>query len=107
MNLPKVVADLVKAQDNFDCVAYADCFSETGLVFDENKTYNGRKKIQHWIAEANNRYKTRMKPLSFEDKETESILKAEISGDFEGSPVVLTYTLKLHNGLIQSLKIRE
>lgn len=105
MNLPKVIADLVKAQDNFDSVAYANCFSETAVVFDEGKTYNGRNEIQNWIADANEQFKTVMKPVGFEEKGTTSILSAEISGTFEGSPVVLNYHFKLVDGLIQSLKI--
>ncbi|MHA4844774.1 hypothetical protein ACX0G7_11450 [Flavitalea antarctica] len=43
MNLPKVLANLVKAQNDFDSTAYADCFSETAVVFDEGKTHTGRK----------------------------------------------------------------
>ncbi|GAB4046776.1 nuclear transport factor 2 family protein [Spirosoma litoris] len=105
MNFPKVVADLVLAQNNFDSVAYATCFSETAVVFDEGKTHNGRKEIEHWIADANERYKATMQPVSFEEKETESLLKAEVSGNFEGSPVVLNYHLEIADELIQSLKI--
>ncbi|WP_220472621.1 hypothetical protein [Spirosoma foliorum] len=45
MNLPKVVAELVLAQNNFDSVAYATCFFETAVVFDEGKTHHGRKEI--------------------------------------------------------------
>ncbi|WP_299183077.1 nuclear transport factor 2 family protein [uncultured Chryseobacterium sp.] len=105
MNLPKVVADLVKAQDSFDSVAYANCFSETAVVFDEGKTHNGRKEIEHWIADANEQFKTIMKPVSFEEEETESILKAEVSGNFDGSPVVLSYHLEIADEQIQSLKI--
>ncbi len=44
MNLPKVVQDLVTAQNNFDSAAYANCFSETAEVFDEGKTHRGKKK---------------------------------------------------------------
>ncbi|RRB04144.1 nuclear transport factor 2 family protein [Larkinella rosea] len=105
MNLPKVVADLVIAQNNFDSVAYATCFSETAVVFDEGKTHNGRKEIEHWIADANERYEATMKAVSFEEKETESILKAETSGKFPGSPIVLNYHLEIADELIQSLKI--
>jgi hypothetical protein len=105
MNLPKVVADLVRAQNNFDSVAYATCFSETAVVFDEGKTHTGRKEIEHWIADANERYKATMKPISFEEKETESLLKAESSGNFAGSPIVLSYHLEIVDELIQSLKI--
>ena len=103
MNLPEVIQDLVKTQNNFDSAAYANCFSETAVVFDEGKTHHGRKEIEHWIADANERYKATMKPVSFE--ETENILKAEVSGNFPGSPIVLSYHIKLKDGLIESLKI--
>lgn len=35
MNLPKVVAELIKAQNDFDSLAYANCFTETAIVLDE------------------------------------------------------------------------
>ena len=103
MNLPKIVADLVATQNNFDSLAYANCFSETAVVFDEGKTHNGRKEIENWIEKANNDYQATMKPLEY--SATEEILKAEVSGNFPGSPIVLSYHLKLKNGLIQSLRI--
>ncbi len=105
MNLPKVIAALVKAQDNFDSVTYANYFSETAIVFDEGKTHKGRKEIEHWIAEANQQFKTVMKPINFVEKETTGILSAEVSGDFEGSPVILQYHFEIINEEIQSLKI--
>jgi len=105
MNLPKVVSDLVKTQNNFDSVAYANCFSETAVVYDEGKTHKGRKEIELWIADANARYEATIQPVSFEEKGTECILKTNTSGKFEGSPIVLSYHLEIADGLIQSLKI--
>ena len=104
MNLPKVVAELVKTQNNFDSIAYARCFTETAVVFDEGKTHNGRKEIEHWIADANERYKSIMEPISYEENGTESVLKAAVSGTFPQSPIILYFHLKLKNGLIESLK---
>jgi len=104
MNLPKVVSDLVAAQNNFDSIAYADCFSETAVVEDEGKTHNGRKEIERWIADSNERYHATIKPAGFEEHVAESILKAETSGNFPGSPIVLNYHLVITDGLIQSLK---
>jgi len=103
MNLPKVVADLVKAQNNFDSVSYANCFTERAVVFDEGKTHNGKKEIENWIEKANKEYQATMKPLEYSEEKQE--LKAEISGPFPGSPIVLTYQFKLLNGQVQSLKI--
>ncbi|MBE8721246.1 nuclear transport factor 2 family protein [Sphingobacterium pedocola] len=103
MNLPNTIAALVTAQDNFDSHRYANCFSETAIVLDEGKTYNGRAEIQRWIQKANDEFRIVMKPLEY--SESEETLKAEVSGNFEGSPAVLTYHFALHEGKIQSLKI--
>ncbi|MDR6967300.1 hypothetical protein J2X31_001307 [Flavobacterium arsenatis] len=102
-NLPKVVADLVQAQNRFDSLAYANCFTETAVVFDEGNTHNGKKEIQKWIEKANKKYQATMKPLEY--SEAEHTLKAEISGSFPGSPLVLEYEFEFEDGQIQSLKI--
>jgi ketosteroid isomerase-like protein len=103
MNLPNVIADLAQAQNNFDSLGYSNCFSETAVVFDEGKIHHGKREIQQWIKKANEEYQTVMRPVEY--LEQEEILKAEVSGNFPGSPVVLAYHFELKDGLIQSLKI--
>lgn len=103
MNLPKVVSELVNAQNNFDSTAYADCFTETAVVFDEGKTHTGRTAIKTWIDKANKEYQAVMKPIAY--SETEHTLKTEVSGTFPGSPITTTYHYEFEGGLIQSLKI--
>lgn len=103
MNLPKVVEDLIQAQNEFDCAAYANCFTETAVVFDEGKTHTGRNQIKNWIDEANKKYRATMKPIDY--SKSEQTLKAEASGNFPGSPVMMAYHYEFRNGLIQSLKI--
>ena len=105
MKLQKVVADLIEAQNNQDSVAYAACFADNAVVFDEGKTHRGKNEIQQWIENANGEYGSKMKPLGFEETGSEHVLRAEASGTFPGSPAVLTFHLKLQNELIQSLKI--
>jgi len=103
MNLPNIIADLAKAQNYFDSLAYANCFSETAIVVDEGKTYQGKKEIQQWIIKAHENYQPVMNPLDY--SAAEEILKAEVSGNFPGSPIILNYHLKIAEGLIQSLQI--
>jgi len=103
MNLPNIITTLVNAQNQYNSHSYADCFTDNAVVFDEGKTYNGKTEIENWISEANNEYKTIMKPLNYNEKE--NILSAEISGTFPGSPAILKYHFELNNELIQSLKI--
>lgn len=102
-NLPQVIENLVKAQDNFDSKAYTDCFSETALVHDEGKIHRGKTEIQNWIEKANKKYQVTMKPIEY--FEANQTLKAEISGSFPGSPLVLTYQFEIIDQQIQSLKI--
>jgi hypothetical protein len=82
LKLPKVVSDLLAAQKNYDSDAYADCFSETAVVFDEGNKYNSRKEIKDWIEAANQKYRTRKAAVKYSGTESAGILTAEVSGDF-------------------------
>lgn len=107
MNLPKVISELIRTQNNFDSAAYANCFSESAVVFDEGKTHTGRKEIEDWIADSNERYQSTMKPLSYEVNGKESILKAEVSGNFPGSPLVLKFNFEIVDEQIQNLNVTD
>lgn len=105
MDLPNLITNLVNAQNNFDSIAYVNCFSETAVVFDEGKTHNGRLDIQHWIKESNEKYKSVMKPVGYTENGTSGVLSAEVSGTFPGSPIVLKFHFDIVDGLIQHLKV--
>lgn len=107
MNLPKVILDLVKAQNEFDSTAYANCFAETAIVHDEGKMHTGRTAIEHWIAESNEKYRSVMKPLDYQQNGTTGVLSTEVSGTFPGSPLILKFNFEINNGLIQSLKVTD
>ncbi|HEY0656234.1 MAG TPA: nuclear transport factor 2 family protein [Chryseosolibacter sp.] len=105
MKVPNVIQELIKAQNNFDSEAYANLFSESRVVYDEGKTHNGKKEIQQWIAEANEKYKSVMEPVGYTETGNKGILSAKVSGTFEGSPAVLKFNFEIRDGLIQSLKV--
>ena len=103
MNLPKVIEELVKTQNEFDSAAYANCFAEDAQVSDEGKTHNGKAEIEKWIDKSNKDYKATMEPVDYDEKE--DILLAKIAGSFPGSPLTLKFHFKIANGKIQSLKV--
>lgn len=107
MNLPKVVTDLIKAQNEFDAVTYANLFAENAIVFDESKTHKGRLDIERLIDHSNKNYKSVLKPLEYTKNETSSILTAMCSGTFPGSPIALKFHFEIIDGLIQRLKITD
>jgi hypothetical protein len=105
MNLPEVISALIEAQNSHDSVAYSNCFSENAKVIDEGKSYQGRAEIRGWIERANQEVAPMMKPVSYEELPGGNVLHAEISGNFDGSPLVLKYHHLFKDGLIQTLKI--
>jgi len=105
MNLPKVVADLVQAQNEFNSRAYTDCFAETAVVYDEGKVHQGRTEILQWITQSNEQYRSVMKPLDFRESGATGVLSTEVSGTFPGSPIVLQFHFEIRDGLIQTLKV--
>lgn len=107
LTMPESVKSLVNAQQRHDNEAYAKSFSPNAKVFDEGRTHKGHDEIARWIGDANARYNTVMEALDYRESSSGAVLKAKISGTFQGSPVVLTYHLKFEKGLISSLKITE
>jgi uncharacterized protein (TIGR02246 family) len=105
MNLPKLITDLVEAQNSHDGAAYASLFSDSALVFDEGQTHKGRAAIQRWIEKSNEENQTVLRPIAYKHSENRSVFTAEISGTFPGSPATLNFNLDIQQGLIQSLKI--
>jgi ketosteroid isomerase-like protein len=105
MKLPSIIADLLKAQDKYDSMAFSECFSDDAIVFDEGKTYRGKKEVRQWNEMTNAKYKTRYEPLEILDNGDRIILTAKISGTFPGSPAIIKYRLETKNGKIASLRI--
>lgn len=105
MNLPDVIQDLVKAQNSADSAAFANCFSNSSKVFDEGKSYTGKVEIKNWIEAATKEYEAVMKPIDFKGNNEKGVLQAEVSGNFPGSPIVLSYNFEFEGELIDYLKI--
>ena len=105
MNLPDFITAFVKAQNTHDSAAHVACFMPDALVFDEGKNHQGRNQIKAWIEEANEKYQAVMEPIDYSGSGEMGVLRASISGTFDGSPIVLNYQFEFADGLIQSLKI--
>lgn len=105
MELPKLIERFVATQNNYDSKAFANCFTDSAIVHDEGKTHTGKEEIQQWIEEANEKYRSSLKPLKYETSGLNGTLTAEVSGTFPGSPAVLQFHLMLKDDLINSLKV--
>lgn len=82
-----------------------DCFNTDAVVLDEGGTYQGHAAIAAWFSDTRQKYAFSAKPLSTIRHEQHEIVTAEVSGNFPGSPIQLSYTFLLQDGKIQSLQI--
>jgi len=105
MQLPKIIADVLAAQDKYDSKAFAENFSDDAVVHDERQTYRGKKEIQQWNELTNAKYKTKYEPLEISTEGEKITMVIKVSGTFDGSPITLTYHFETNGGKITSLKI--
>jgi len=105
MKLPKVIDELIAAQDKYDSRAFAETFSDDATVHDEGKTYHGKTEIRRWNEETNAKYKTKYEPVEVTINGDKIILTTKISGTFPGSPIIIKYHFEIKNDKIISLQV--
>jgi hypothetical protein len=104
VQLPAPIARYFAA-DRVDPNAVAECFTENGVVVDEQHTYSGRQAIRQWKESAATRYKYTSNPIASEKQGGTIVVTSRLTGDFPGSPVDLRYVFELDGERIASLKI--
>ena len=105
MKLHPVLSQLIEAQNEFNAAAFANCFTENAIVFDENEKHEGREAIKKWNEATNAKYQTQLEAISYSETNQESVLKVKVSGTF-GDPVELNYHFTSQEGLIDSLEVK-
>lgn len=105
MNLPEIVKRLLHAQAKYDSIAYANCFAEDAIVSDEGKSHIGKEAIKQWNESTNDEYHTQLEPIEFRPDYPKVILTVNVSGTFDGSPILLDYHFEIEKDLISTLKI--
>ncbi|MGK2742606.1 nuclear transport factor 2 family protein [Tepidicaulis sp. LMO-SS28] len=106
ITLPKPVADYMEASARLDAEAILAPFAADAEVFDENRTHRGREEIKAWILSAAIAAKAVPLPRAVVDAEdSDCRVRAEVAGDFPGTPIMLTFDFGLKGGQIQSLRI--
>jgi hypothetical protein len=82
-----------------------ECFAEHAVVRDEGQTIEGLAAIKRWKAETKRKYSHTVAPLEVAQRDGKTVLKAELTGNFPGSPVTLEFSFTLEDGKIVLLEI--
>ncbi|MFJ7797177.1 nuclear transport factor 2 family protein [Pseudomonas sp. NPDC096950] len=78
---------------------------EQAVLKDAGHTYTGINAIESFMAEASNKYSATSVPYAIEREYGFQHIRANVTGNFPGSPIVLSYRSRLQRGLITSLEI--
>ncbi len=106
MQLPAPIRTYFEAQPPQDAQALAAAFAPDAVVHDEHRTHRGPEEILAWWQAAKAQYRHRAEPLDLADAADKTVVRAQVSGDFPGSPAVLTFTFGLAGDRITDLKSR-
>lgn len=105
IQLPTLVANYVAATNAQDGERVAACFVADGEVRDEGHVYQGRAAIAAWVDDTSARYGAVMAPRTIEPDDAGCTLRAEVSGNFPGSPAVLAFHFVLRADGIAALEV--
>ena len=103
--LPPPIALYVTLENAGDTETLSACFAPNAIVRDEDRTYEGLAAITAWKAAAKQKYHHTVTPLDVAYEQGKTVLKAQLTGDFPGSPVTLHFDFVLEAGHILSLEI--
>ena len=103
LTLPEPIAAYFAAEHNPEALAH--CFTALAVMKDEGHTYTGINAIKTFMAEASAKYSATSVPFVIEREDGCQIVRANVSGNFPGSPAVLRYVFELGDDRIQSLAI--
>lgn len=104
--LPQAIAAYIDAANARQPQDIAGCFHPDAIVVDEGKERRGRDEIAAWARDANMRYQCTIEPAGLEEVNGEHTVRANVRGNFPGSPVMLSFHFQLRSGAIQTLEIK-
>ena len=107
IQLPDPIERYIQIANSGTPEAAPECFAPDATVYDEGQTYEGVAAIKNWIAATKKKYDHTIAPLELAERGGQSVLKAELSGNFPGSPITVNFSFALADGKIRSLEIRS
>ena len=105
MHLPSPVYTYFTAQAPQDHDTLAAAFAQNAVVHDEGRTYRGPRAIGAWWLAAKDRYRDHAEPIDMSESGAKTVVRANVTGNFPGSPAVLTFTFGLDGDRISDLEI--
>lgn len=105
MKLPAPIQVFFDAEKGSGDKAPVRAFAPNAIVKDEGKLYVGHDAIETWWLAAKAQYQHTSEPREIVKQRHRTIVRAQVSGQFAGSPALLTFAFLLENERIGALEI--
>jgi hypothetical protein len=105
MKLPEPIRVFFDAETSAGAAAPVSAFAPDAIVKDEGRTYVGHDDIEAWWNAAKVKYRHRAEPLEILKLLDLAVIRAEVTGQFPGSPAVLTFAFQIRDRRIEALEI--
>ncbi|TKA95286.1 nuclear transport factor 2 family protein [Cereibacter changlensis] len=105
MHLPDPIRTYFTAKAPQDGETFAAAFAADAIVHDEARKHRGPEEIRAWWLAAKAKYRHSAEPLELAEVGGKTVVRARVSGDFPGSPAVLTFRFGLEGDRITDLEI--
>jgi len=104
IKLPQSIETYFRAANAHDSQSLADCFTEEAVVHDEGKVYRGLAAIKEWNETTSKKYALTLEVISAKQENGETVVTAQASGNFEGSPAAIDFYFVVTNQKITALR---
>ncbi|MCL6697575.1 nuclear transport factor 2 family protein [Sphingomonas sp. NSE70-1] len=99
------VSTYFEASNAHDAEAVASLFTPDGWVHDERQDHRGTEAIRGWAEETFRQYAMVQTPGQARAEGSNTVVTAEVSGTFPGSPIELDFRFMVEGERIRELKI--
>ena len=103
--LPQPIANYFQAANAHNTDAVVAAFADDAVVVDESRERRGSTAIKEWSEEVNEKYKPHAEVTDVAEVGDKTVVTANVSGTFPGSPVQLRYSFTLKGEKIAALLI--
>ncbi|MFT2215281.1 nuclear transport factor 2 family protein [Rhizobium giardinii] len=107
MDMPSIVNMYFDADSRNDADALLKTLAIEGVVEDENARHQGIVAIREWWLAAKKATQYRVEPVESTVDGDKALVRARVSGQFPGSPVMLTHAFTIKDDRIVRLEIRS
>ncbi len=104
LNLPKPIADYVKANARLDLDGMMKPFLQDAVFIDNGKRFEGSAAIRKLLKDEAIAVKAIFEPDTVREEDGDVVLEGPAHGEFPGSPLRFTYRFTLSNGAIKTLE---